>query len=74
MENKDNIYQAGFNSGYWIKKHLPKLFASLSKGIQTKNDFVDGFIEGGKEMRKEIELEQLRGIRSNKDRDVDYEI
>ncbi|MEM8528079.1 MAG: hypothetical protein AAF806_10435 [Bacteroidota bacterium] len=44
----------GFNAGYLIEKHLPKLSGMLRKNLeQSQNEFVVAFVAGGTEMKKE---------------------
>ncbi len=65
MRDENNIVAFAFNAGYWLRKYMPKLYGSLSKGIQTEGDFLDGFMSGGKEMEKEIEFKEMGDLREN---------
>lgn len=68
MENQEQEYTKGFNSGYLIAKHEPELYTELGKSIEAKTDYLEGFVSGGKEyehqktMTKHIDKEKGKGL------------
>jgi hypothetical protein len=54
----------GFNDGYLLEKHEPKLNKSLVKGLEAADDgkeplpFVEGMLHGRKQFQREAFLDQ----------------
>ena len=71
----EKLYQRGINDGYIIAKHEPKLADGMSKTMNPDKIYECGFLEGIKELQKELSqqrLAELQKIRSKgKDRDND---
>ena len=60
--------QKGFNAGYLIEKHLPKLSQALVKGFHDKSHpYVEGFVAGSKEMALERTQSKLKFLSKLKD-------
>ncbi|MBK7358990.1 MAG: hypothetical protein IPI45_07220 [Saprospiraceae bacterium] len=74
MELHEKQFITGFNSGYLLAKHEPKMLTDMLKNIQPSNSFVSGMSWGQKEFELEQsksqmnELEKLR----QKGRDENY--
>lgn len=69
-------YLKGFNQGYYLHRHNPKLASSVANGINTPSDYLDGFNDGGKEYEMERiqrEFEEVEKTRSQ-DRNNDLDI
>ena len=79
MEEKENKFTEGFNSGYLIAKHQPDFFATIEKNLDSKNEFVQGLLFGKEELEKEkkvIHLKDIQGKQSKSnthDKDIDLE-
>lgn len=75
--NQEQLYTRGFNHGYLLAKHLPELMNTLRKGIQTSNEYFQGFFSGENEWKLEhskILLNDLSKLRSkSKSRDRNLE-
>ncbi len=55
-------FQKGFNSGYLLQKHEPKIIEDVLKGIApTELPYVDGLKSGSAEFKKEQFRERLSG-------------
>lgn len=80
MSNEKELI-AGFNAGYLIEQHDPKLAKKLTEAVsEVEEDFFQGFVEGSNEYSKERSraklLDKLRGdlsspTRSSKAKDMD---
>lgn len=74
MEQYEELYAKGFNNGYLIAKHEPQLYITLEKGFEGKNDYLEGFVSGGKEYEIEKNSPQKHQHKGkNKSRDIDYD-
>ena len=52
--NQDNLIIKGFNDGYLLQKHKPKLASQIQQGFVDKNhDYAQGFTKGRQEFNKE---------------------
>lgn len=78
MELNEKQFIAGFNNGYLLAEHEPKILTTLLKGIQPINSYISGLSFGQKEyelMQSKShlsELDQLRqSSRHEKDRGRD---
>ena len=70
MEDNEVKYEKGFNNGYLIAKHEPELYSTVTKGLESKNDYLDGFLTGGKEYEHEKNMpNKSHGKDKGKDRD-----
>ena len=67
MEDQEKQFVEGFNNGYLIAKHEPYLYTTLKTGFESKNEYLDGFLTGGKEYEHEKQP-------PNKSHDRDIEI
>lgn len=78
MDNNDERYLKGFNSGYILAKHTPEIYAVIENGIEPKSDYLEGFVSGGKQYEmekhsptkhhnKEISKDKI------KDRDIEHD-
>ena len=74
MSEENKIVTFAFNAGYWLRKYMPRLYDSLSQGVQTQGDFLEGFLEGGVEMSREIKMKELRDIKNEKRKDIEPEL
>lgn len=53
MEDIDK-YKRGFNMGYLYKKHQPELYESIARTNHNKNEYLQGFQDGGIQYGKEL--------------------
>ena len=52
--SKEKELIAGFNAGYLIEQHDPKLAKKLTEAVsEVEEDFFQGFVEGSNEYSKE---------------------
>jgi len=75
MEHEEQKFIEGFNHGYIIAKHEPELYSKIEKGLDSKDEYVDGFVSGGKEYELEKHSPQKSHDKDDrsKDRDIDIE-
>lgn len=62
MSDQERLYVKGFNNGYILTKHRPKLAAQLLQSITPSNDYLSGFISGKEEYEFEYSQKQLHEI------------
>lgn len=78
MSTQEQQYIHGFNHGYLLTKHEPKLVGQLTKTLQPKTDYLDGFFSGKEEFELEnsrIQLDDLQHLRNkSKDRENNLEL
>ena len=63
MNFPEKQYIKGFNHGYLLTKYEPGLVNQLTKTLQPKTDYLDGFFSGKEEYELEQNLAQLRDLR-----------
>jgi hypothetical protein len=73
MEAQEKQFTEGFNHGYLIAKHEPELYSTVTKGLDNKNDYIDGLISGGKEYEMEKHAPEKHHSKETKDKDRDIE-
>jgi hypothetical protein len=69
MDNEKDFI-LGFNQGYILRKYNLKQFEVLASSINTRNEYLEGFQEGGNEAKLEISkdrLNELDALRSQDD-------
>ena len=77
METNEQQFITGFNNGYLLAKHEPKLLNKIAKTIEPVNDYLSGFISGKEEYELEYmntqlkNLSQLRNHQQGKDINLD---
>lgn len=69
MDN-DEKFIKGFNHGYILQEHEPKLLDQILK-VENKNDYVDGLRDGKKQQVKDQALKQIKDIQQSKDLGLD---
>lgn len=80
MEQGEQQFLKGFNSGYLIAKHEPVLIGKILKTIEPTNDYLSGLISGKEEWELEIqktqmdELGQLRDKSKDRSQDLELEL
>ena len=74
MSDQEKQFSKGFNNGYLIAQHQPDLFDTLEKHVKTTNDYVQGFIAGGKERGKEKSITPHKNRVSKSDKLKDNEM
>lgn len=61
------LFQRGFNSGYILGKHTPKLSLQLIEGVQQKkHPYIQGFIAGNLELLKELDKDKSQKLNLDK--------
>ena len=77
MSNQEKLYISGFNSGYFLAKHIPTLLAKIIKNVSPAAPFIEGLFSGKEEYELEhskIHINELSNLRNrSKDRDRDIE-
>ena len=73
MEGQEKQYSKGFNSGYLIAKHEPELYSTVTKGLDSKNEYIDGLVSGGKEYEHEKNIPEKTHSKGPKERNRDIE-
>ena len=77
MDTQEQEYIHGFNHGYLLTKHEPKLVGQLTQTLQPISNYLEGFFSGKEEYEIELsktqlnELDQLRN--QSKDHERDFE-
>ena len=77
MNLSDNQFTHGFNHGYILAKYLPALMDQIVKGINSTNDYFQGFTLGGKEWELEnsrnqlADLNRIRTESKSRDRNIE---
>lgn len=62
--NEEQQIQRGFNAGYKLEQLDPVLSKTLQQGFTDKeHPYVKGFIAGGKEYVKEVELSKSQEVK-----------
>ncbi|MBK6545809.1 MAG: hypothetical protein IPG12_11130 [Saprospiraceae bacterium] len=69
MEINEKQFIAGFNNGYLLAQHEPKMLTDLLINIQPINSFISGLTFGQKEFELEQDNIQLNKLRQVRDRD-----
>ena len=73
MEDNEIQYTHGFNSGYVIAKHEPELYATITNGLESKNEYIEGFVLGGREYEHEKNAPEKSNEHDAKGRDKGIE-
>ena len=73
MEQGEQIFLKGFNSGYLLAKHEPDLLSKVAKTLEPKNDYLDGFLSGKEEYELELQNAQLNELGNLRDKSRDNE-
>ena len=68
MEDQ-KAYIKGFNEGYLLAQHEPKLLDKLLSGIESSNEYLDGLSQGKKQLDREKLLDQAKSKKINRDRE-----
>lgn len=63
MEQAEEKYKKGFNSGYLLAKHEPELLNKIVKERNPDNDYFSGLVLG----RKEYEREKMKTLLKEND-------
>ena len=78
MDNKqEELFIRGFNHGYLLARHVPDIMDILRKGIQTTNEYFQGFFSGENEWKLEHsktllnDLTRLRSKSKSRNRDLE---
>jgi hypothetical protein len=72
--NPDQEYIKGYNDGYLLSKHEPKLAENITPALKGRTDYDAGFAEGHEAAHKERTLEQLKQMRNRgKDKEIDHD-
>lgn len=58
MDEVSEKYREGFNHGYLIRQHRPKV--KLAGQAQSPDDYALGFVDGGKQFELEQQRNKLR--------------
>lgn len=67
MSNEEKFIK-GFNGGYLLNQHEPKLLDQILSGQESKDDYFQGLREGRKQHEKEKFLEQMKDSQKGKDK------
>jgi hypothetical protein len=79
MNTGEQKFVRGFNHGYMLTKHEPKLVWEMTKTLQPTTDYLDGFFSGKEEWELEhsreqlSELDRLRNNGKDRERDLSNE-
>lgn len=65
MEESDK-YIKGFNSGYTLRQHSPKLAKELIDLLKEQSDFIQGLKDGKEQFEKEMDKEIHRWAEQHK--------
>ena len=74
MEEHEKQFTHGFNNGYLLAKHEPELYSTIAKGLEAKNEYLDGLLSGGKEFVHEINAPIKSLSKEEKERDIEKDI
>ncbi len=76
MEQENQTYVAGFNSGYKLQRYSPELLEKLRDSLDESKDYDRGLLEGAREWDREKEkarLAELDQINGGREQEQDQE-
>lgn len=68
-------YIKGFNDGYLLKEHKPKLLKSILNTTST-NDYIQGLKDGEREFKQQkvkLRTQELDDLKNSKSNNIDLE-
>ena len=68
---EEQKYQHGFNNGYILAQHKPELFVDISKTLEPANDYLAGFLSGGKQHQLDLTKSHVKPKHEHKDQQKD---
>ncbi|MBK8954971.1 MAG: hypothetical protein AB7O73_12865 [Bacteroidia bacterium] len=74
MEINEKLFIKGFNDGYILANHEPKLLDAILHNISPTNSYINGLSSGQKEFELETNVHDLAKLRQSRNQDRDLEL
>lgn len=73
MEINEQQFAKGFNDGYVLANHEPKVLNAILHNINPTNSYISGLSSGQKEFELETNVHDLAKLRQSRNQDRDLE-
>ncbi len=73
MELNEQQFVKGFNDGYVLASHEPKLLNAILHNTNPTNSYISGLSSGQKEFELETNIKDISKLRQSRNQDRDLE-